>query len=132
MLGDYARERDGEVVAQSEVGLPGRLVLAALQDLEDELIALVAVLADQRLEVLDRGRLERLEAVALEDLADDADDVRHAGGRRRAGSRACRAQVRGRHTCRGPQSGLTARHRVNAGSHIVDAVAHVALGVLED
>jgi hypothetical protein len=64
-----ARQRHGEVVAQRQIGLPARLVLAALEDLEDELIALVAVLAQQRLEVLDRRRLERLEAVALVDPA---------------------------------------------------------------
>jgi hypothetical protein len=52
---DDARQRHGQVVAQREIGLPRRLVLAALQDLEDELIALVAVLAEQRLEVLDGG-----------------------------------------------------------------------------
>jgi hypothetical protein len=47
-------------------------VLAALQDLENELVALFAVLAEQRLDVLERRRLERLEAVALVDVADDA------------------------------------------------------------
>jgi hypothetical protein len=33
----HARERNGQVVAQREVGLAGRFPLAALQDLEDEL-----------------------------------------------------------------------------------------------
>ena len=75
VMRDDARERHGQVVAQREVRLPARLVLAALEDLEDELVALVAVLAEQRLEVLDRRRLERLEAVALVDALDDADDV---------------------------------------------------------
>src|SRR5690606_8300400 len=75
VLGDDARERHRQVVAQCEVGLAGRLVLAALQDLEDQLIAFLAVLAEQRLDVLDGGRLERLEPVALVDAADDADDV---------------------------------------------------------
>src|SRR6185436_4975529 len=46
---------------------------ATLQDPEDELIALLAVLAEERLEVLDRGRLERLEAVAFVDRSDGLD-----------------------------------------------------------
>ena len=50
-------------------------MLAALQDLENELVAFLAVLAEQRLDVLERRRLERLEPVALVDVADDADDV---------------------------------------------------------
>jgi hypothetical protein len=50
-------------------------VLAALQDLEDELIALFAILPHQRLEVLDRRGLERFEAVALVHPPDHADDV---------------------------------------------------------
>ena len=45
VLRDDARERHRQVVAQRQVGLAARLVLAALQDLEDELIALFAVLA---------------------------------------------------------------------------------------
>jgi len=58
-----------------EIGFAGVLVLAALQDLENELVALVAVLSQQRLDVLERRRLERLEAVALVHLSHDADDV---------------------------------------------------------
>jgi len=50
-------------------------VLTALEDLEDELIALFPVLPHQRLEVLDGRCLERLESVALVDATDDADDV---------------------------------------------------------
>ena len=75
VFGDDARQRHREVVAQREVGLPRRLVLAALQDLEDQLIAFVAVLAEQRLDVLDRRRLERLEAVTLVDATNHADHV---------------------------------------------------------
>ena len=40
-----------------------------------KLVALLAVLPQQRLDVLDRGRLQRLEAVALVHVLDDADDV---------------------------------------------------------
>ena len=74
VLRDDARERHRQVVAQREVGLAARLVLAAREDLEDELVALFAVLAEQRLDVLERRRLERLEAVALVDVAHDVDD----------------------------------------------------------
>src|SRR6185436_8852268 len=52
-----------------------RFVFSPLEDLEDELIALFAVLPHQRLEVLDRRRLERLAPVALVDATDHADDV---------------------------------------------------------
>ena len=45
VLRDDARERHREVVAQREVGLAARLVLAALEDLEDQLVAFFAVLA---------------------------------------------------------------------------------------
>ena len=67
VVGDDARQRHREVVAQRQVRFAAGLVLAALQDLENELVAFVAVLAQQRLEVLHRGRLDRLEAVALVD-----------------------------------------------------------------
>src|SRR5207247_6837885 len=50
-----ARERHGQVVAQREVRVAGVLVLAALQDLENQLVAFLAVLAEQRLDVLERG-----------------------------------------------------------------------------
>jgi hypothetical protein len=50
-------------------------VLSAPQDLEDELVALVAVLSQQRIDVLDGGRLERLEPVAIVNIPDDADDI---------------------------------------------------------
>ena len=73
VLGDHARERDGEVVAQCEVRLPS--VLAAAQHFENQLVALVAVFARQRFDVLERGRLERLEAVALVHAAHHVDDV---------------------------------------------------------
>ncbi len=75
ILRDDAREWDGQVVAEREVRLPRRLVLAAAQDLENELVAFLAVLAEQRLDVLERRRLERLEPVAFVHVAHDADDV---------------------------------------------------------
>ncbi len=75
VLGDDPGQRHGQVVAQRQVGLAGGLVLAAAQDLEDQLGAFVAVLARQRLDVLERRRLERLEAVPPVDALDDPDHV---------------------------------------------------------
>jgi len=45
-------------------------VLATAEDLEDELVALVAVLAREHLDPLEGGGLQRAEAVALEDVPD--------------------------------------------------------------
>src|SRR5437773_6686714 len=75
ILRDNARERHSEVIAQGQVGLSSRLVLAALENLEYELVAFLAVLAEERLDVLDSRRFERFEAVALVDARDDGDDV---------------------------------------------------------
>ena len=75
VFGHHARQRHGEVVAQGEIGLAGLAVFATLQDLEDQPVAFFAVLAREGLDVLDRRRLERLEAVALEHPGDDAYDV---------------------------------------------------------
>src|SRR5262249_10937966 len=74
MMRDNARQRHGQVVAQCEVGLPARLVLAALQDLENELIAFLAILAEQCLEIFDSRRLQGLEPVALVHTSDHPDD----------------------------------------------------------
>ena len=75
ILRDDARERHREVVPEREIGFAGVLVLAALEDLEDQLVAFLAVLPEQRLDVLERRRLERLEAVALVHTSNDVDDV---------------------------------------------------------
>ena len=75
ILGDHSRERHGEVVAQRQVCLAGFGALAALENLEDQAIAFFTVLALQRLEILDRRRLERLEAVLLIHVGDHADHV---------------------------------------------------------
>ena len=75
VLGNHPRQRHGEIVPQRQIRLPGRLVLAALENLENEPVALLAVLAHQRLEVLDRGSFQRLEPVSLVDILDLADDV---------------------------------------------------------
>jgi hypothetical protein len=75
VLGDDARERDRQIVPQREIRLAARLVLPAAQDLEDEPVAFFAVLAEQRLDVLEGRRFERLEALALVDLAHDAHHV---------------------------------------------------------
>jgi hypothetical protein len=116
MLGDDARQRHGEVVPEGQVGLSRRLVLAALQDLEDELVALLAVLAEERLDVLDGRCLERLEAVALVDGPDDADhvgaatnvgrqEIPHAAGRRCGSHAMPRRQPRPSPACRGASGG---------------------------
>ena len=86
VLGDDARERHRQVVAQRQVGelallvgalgrpVEGTLQLrAALEDAEDQLVALLAVLAEERLEVLDCRGLERLEAEALVDRGNRLD-----------------------------------------------------------
>jgi hypothetical protein len=76
---DHTRQRHCQVVTEREVGrVSQRDVLqrvATLQDLENELIALFAVLPHEGFEILDGRRLERLEAVALVDTLDDPDDV---------------------------------------------------------
>ena len=61
VLGDDTRERNREVVTQREIRLAARFVLAALQNLENEPVALFAVLPLQRLDVLEGRRLERFE-----------------------------------------------------------------------
>ena len=58
------------VVAQCQVGLAGGLVHPPTQDLEQQLGGLFAVLAGQHLQPLERGGLQRVEPVALEDVAD--------------------------------------------------------------
>ncbi len=74
-MGNDPRERDGQIVTEREIRLARRFMLAALEDLEDELIALFAVLPHERVDVLCSRRLERLKAIALVDTLDDADDV---------------------------------------------------------
>jgi hypothetical protein len=51
------------------------LVLAAAKNLEDQPVAFFAVFPEQRLDVLERRRLERLEPVPLVDVADDANHI---------------------------------------------------------
>src|SRR5207248_11396690 len=48
-------------------------VLAAPKDLEDQLVALVAVLAHEHVQPLERGRGERLEAVPCEHRPDQGE-----------------------------------------------------------
>ena len=76
ILRHHARERNGEVVAQTKICLAGAALFPALENLEDEPIAFVAVLAEQRVEVLERRGLERLEPVARVDALDRVDHVR--------------------------------------------------------
>src|SRR5262245_40118331 len=50
-------------------------MLASAQDLEDELVALLSIFAEQRLDVFKCRRLDRLVAVQFEDSADHPDHV---------------------------------------------------------
>src|SRR5882724_11524750 len=94
VLGVVARERHREVEAQAEVGqilarASRRLqLLAALHDLEDELLVLAALAAGEQRQVLERGRLDAPEAVG----AVDGDDLAYGGvahaARRSAGKTA--------------------------------------------
>jgi hypothetical protein len=58
------------VVTQRQVGLAGALVLATAQDLEDQLVAVVAVLAEQHVQPLEGGGDQRLEPVPGEHRPD--------------------------------------------------------------
>jgi hypothetical protein len=75
ILRDDACQRDGEVVSQRKIRFAARLVLATPKDLENKLIALLAVFPEERLDVLERRGFERFEAVALVHLAHDAHHV---------------------------------------------------------
>ncbi len=75
VLRDDARERDRQIVPKRKIRFAGVLVLAALEDLEDQLVAFLAVLPQQRLNVLEGGRLERFEPVLLVHVADDTNHV---------------------------------------------------------
>ena len=63
ILGDNACERHRQIVTKRKIGFPGRFMLAAAEHLENQLVAFFAVLPRERLDVLQRRRLERLEAV---------------------------------------------------------------------
>src|SRR5439155_360131 len=67
----HPRQRHRQVVTQGQVGLAGPLVLAAAQDLEDELVAFLAVLAHEDIEPLEGRGGERLEPVAGEHRPDE-------------------------------------------------------------
>ena len=75
MLGHHPRQRHRQVVAQRQIGLAGRLVLAAAKHLENQLVAFFAVLAGEGLDVLERRRFERLKSIAPVGLLDHGDDV---------------------------------------------------------
>ena len=58
------------VVTQREIGFPRRLVHPALEDLEDQRAGLLAELALEHLEPLERRSLQRIEPVMLEHTRD--------------------------------------------------------------
>src|SRR5260221_533573 len=62
----HAHGRHGQVIAQRQVALARCRLVAALEDLEDQLLAFVAVFARQGLEPLERRRVQRQETMALE------------------------------------------------------------------
>ena len=74
MLDHVAGERDRQVVPQALLGRQLGL-LAAVLDAEQELVALVAVLAQERGEVLHRGRFDLLVAVGPEHAPDGVEYV---------------------------------------------------------
>ncbi len=75
ILRDDARQGHRQIVAQRQIGCTRLFMLAALEDFEDELIAFVAILAHQGLDIFDRGSFQGLEPVALIHFLDHADDV---------------------------------------------------------
>ena len=94
VLNDIAGERHRQVITQPLLaylrGVAHLLVVetggvvARVEYLEEELVSLVAVLAEQRREVLHGGRLERREAVGAEDALYGLEYVcaaHHLGGR---------------------------------------------------
>ena len=74
VLEHVAREGHGEVEVQAQHGIPAVVVPRETPDAVDLLVG-VAPLAEEPLDRLDGAGLERREAVQLEDLADDVEDV---------------------------------------------------------
>src|SRR5262249_31520657 len=81
--GGHPRQRHRQVITQGQVGLAGPLVLAAAQDLEDELVTFLAVFAHEDVEPLEGRGGERLEPVAGGHRPDERE--RALPGRKRAG-----------------------------------------------
>ena len=80
--GVIAGQRDGQIIAQTDVRQIRAVFLqllfqipAALEDLEDQLLILAALLVGQVFDVLDSGGLDLGEAVFAIGLADHAHDV---------------------------------------------------------
>jgi hypothetical protein len=69
--GGHPGQRDRHVIPQGQVGFAGGFVLTTPQDLEDELVALFPVLAQQHVQPLERRGLQRLKPVPREDRTDD-------------------------------------------------------------
>ena len=84
-LRDHAREGNSQIVTQCEIRFAGLLMLAALENFEDKLIAFFTVLAHQCLDILDCRCFQRFETVTLVNLLYDTDDVRafaHVSGQK--------------------------------------------------
>ena len=86
ILRDDSRERHGQIVPQREIGLTAAFMLATLENLENELVAFFAVLPQERLDVLERRRFERLEPVPLVHFGEQHQSRIRGDERRRAGS----------------------------------------------
>ena len=89
VLEHVAREGHGEVEVQAQRGIPAAVVAREPADAVDLLVG-VAALAEQPLDRLDGPGLERREAVQLEDLADDVEEVQLEEALARAGARGTR------------------------------------------
>ena len=110
-----ASERNSEIVPQRQIGLAAGPVLSAAENLVNQLVAFLAVFADERLDVLERRRLERLEAVPLVHVANDTNDVLAPAdvGRQEITCAAGRLNVSGRQDGMRDRGGraVQARHR---------------------
>ena len=74
MLDHIPCEGDREVIPEAFLGRKGRLFTGIL-DAEQELVALVAVLAQQGGEILHRRRLDLLVSVGAENAPDGVEDI---------------------------------------------------------
>ncbi len=75
ILRDHAREGHRQVVAERQISLTAPAFFTALEDAENQAVALLAVLPHQRVDVLGRWRFERFEPVTLVHAGDDAHHV---------------------------------------------------------
>src|SRR5439155_21843529 len=75
ILRDDARQRNRQVISKRELRFAACFMFASLQNLEDQLVAFVAVLSRKRLDILERRRFNRFETVALVHVTDHTNHV---------------------------------------------------------